>query len=585
MKQAPICCAFFTMLGLVLAVLVNPGNLHAQLQGGSIGDTNVRLYTLQGSMSLQTHAYSTTRSSSFRDPLGLLANVNLNYSFLGFRSGLNVRYSTEDPGIRQSMNRYSFQAGWRWMNFSAGDVSPTFNRYSLRGTRVRGGLLEISGGTFGAQFVGGQVNRRIADAEGPSLRRQSYERMLYGGRVRMGRENASHFAFGLVYAYDDNVPLPLPPGADESSFRQPAPQENLTLSPDLNISMFRNRFQIRAENSVSVFTRDMRSEALDLDEVGVPDFMTNFFRPRTSTKATFATNVNTRINIRPLTLNVGFERVQPGYETLGLRNIKDDDQNISVQPQLSLLSGRLGLGSSLRIGRDNLLGQRAATQHRNDYGLNVQAQLTQQLNLGASWNMLINQVKVSSGDDETAEINYPEQQVISQNVSLQPSYSWMSGSNSHSVALSATWQLLDVQIENVDRDLGSQFFTTTGSYNLSLGSGMNINTGLNYAGGSAPSSEFQVLGANIGLGRAFFDRKLNMNLTAGFSQSQSETTAGEGVQRQRQQQLNGNFTAMYRPRRSNTIRLTARNTNNFLLEGSGIGFRELEIRLSIDQRF
>ncbi|WP_124245493.1 hypothetical protein [Cyclonatronum proteinivorum] len=573
---------------LVSAVLIAAVPQRMQAQDGTIADTNIRLYTLQGNMSLQTHAYSTTRVAGFREPLGMLASMNLNYSLLGFRSGMSVRYSTENSQFRQSMNRVSFRAGWRWIDVAAGDVNPTFNRFSLRGLNVRGGEVQLSPGSFSTHFVFGRVNKKVDAFGDADFRTLSYERWLYGTRLRFGSESRSHFGLGVVYAIDrDDELVPSAQSGDNFAFagRIPVPEENLTISPDFRLMMFGNRVEMRAENTVSVFTRDTRSEALDLSEAGIPDFVSGLYRVRTSTRANFATLINTRFNFNPLTLAVGFERVQPGFRSLGLRNIKDDDQSLSIQPQLMLLSGRLGISSSLRFGRDNLLNQRVSTLYRNDMAVNVQAQLSPELSLAGGYNVLINSARNTGTADDDTLLNYPEQTIISHNFSLQPSYTWVASSSTHSFSVSAMYQALNIDIDRIDRDLNSSFFTTSFSYNLSVFSGFSLNGGVNYAGGSSPGSDFSVTGLTVGLGHAFFDRKVNVNLNGGLSQNTTESDFGDQTLRQSQRQLNGNASAIYRPARQSTIRLTARTVSNTQIQGTGMGFQEFEVRIIIDQRF
>lgn len=552
-------------------------------EDNTLGDTDINLYNIGGTLSLQTHGYSTTRTQDLRQPLGMLATANLNFSILGFSSGLNLRYSTDNSELRQDLNRFSFQGGWRWLEVSAGDVSPSYNKYSLRGTRVRGGQLALTPGLFVLEASGGQVNRRITgleDGENFGRRQQAYERWLYAARLGYGAERGSNFRLGVVYAWDEDQPLP----ELANGLPAPLPQENLLLSPDFQISLFNRQFQIETINSVSVLSRDTRAQAIDLGEIGAPAFTESIFTPRSSTQINYATQVESRLSLNAFNLNVGFERIQPGYRSLGLRNIKDDSQNITIEPQIKLFNSRLNVSSQVRLGRDNLLDQRTATQRRTDFGLRIQSQLTNAFSLGAGYNLLLDNTEINVQNNDPS-LNYPEQLVTSQNFSLQPSYVWNGENASHSIAISSSLQLLDIDIDNNDRDLGNTFLSNTGSYSLSFFSGFNINTTLNYATGDAPTSDFNIIGATLGLGHSFFDRKLSTNLSAGISENRTETQSGDTIREQSQRQLNGNVTLMYRPRRSNTIRLTARTVDNAILEGTGNAFQELEVRLSVSQRF
>ncbi|MCC5933680.1 MAG: hypothetical protein JJU35_05485 [Balneolales bacterium] len=496
-----------------------------------------------------------------------------------------MRYSTDQSRFQQNMNQFNFQAGWRWLQVSAGDVSPVFNPYSLRGTRVRGGHIELNPGSFRAQFTAGQVNRRVTNSESERFRQPAYERWLYGARLGFGAERGSHFHLGIVYAVDNDelTGLSEPVGGQGSARPIPAPQENLTLSPDFQLSLFSRRVHFQAQNTVSVYTRDTRSESFELSDIGLPNFFDNLYTPRSSTRVNYATNISTRFNFNPLTLNVGFERVQPGFRSLGLRNIKDDDQTIRVDPSLSLLNGRLNFAVTTRFGRDNLLDQRVSTQRRQDLGLNIQTQLTNQFSLGMGYNRFQN--KVESAATSESEINYPEQTIVSQSINLQPVFTWMGDRTTNSISVSGNYQLLDVNIDQSDMDMNSTSFTAASAYNMSFFSGLNFNTNFNFARGDSRNTTFSVYGINVGGGHSLFSRRLNLNLNAGFSRTENESNFNEQTIRRAQQQLTGNFTATFRTTTTNTIRLNARTITNALLEGTGAGFREFELRLSIDQRF
>ncbi len=126
--------------GILLFIFVMSISCKAHSQQ-TVGNTDIEVYSLSGNISFQSHAYTTTQLFDRRETLGALTAANMYYSFLGFSSGLDLRYSTDDNEFRQSMNRFSFFGSYKWARLSAGDVSPNYSQYSLRGTMVRGGEL------------------------------------------------------------------------------------------------------------------------------------------------------------------------------------------------------------------------------------------------------------------------------------------------------------------------------------------------------------------------------------------------------------------------------------------------------------
>jgi hypothetical protein len=120
-------------LGIIF-VSISP--LHAQ---DTLGETDIETYSYSGSVGLQSHAYTTTQDVNRRQPLGALLTANVDFSILGFESGADIRYSTDDNQFRQSMNRFNFYGSWKWVTLSAGDVNPGYGNYALSGTTIRGG--------------------------------------------------------------------------------------------------------------------------------------------------------------------------------------------------------------------------------------------------------------------------------------------------------------------------------------------------------------------------------------------------------------------------------------------------------------
>jgi hypothetical protein len=304
---------------LITGILFTAPGIHAQ---GTVGSTNIRTYTIGGSIGIQGHGYTTTRDFNRRAPLGALTTVNLNYSLLGFQSGLNIRYSTDDNQFRQSMNEISFSGGWRWISLTAGDVSPSHARYGLSGTSFRGGRLELTPGAVSFDLAAGRVNRAVRIARPQDLREPAYERWIYAGKIGFGKQSTSFFNLSTLYGKDSAGSVDLQDDADTISpvtRPRPTPAENLTLTPDFQISLFSKAFKIGAQTTFSAYTRDTSSKPLDMDEIGIPSFLTGIYMPRSSSRISFAGTATTELDINPFQLRVGYERIQPGFETMGQR--------------------------------------------------------------------------------------------------------------------------------------------------------------------------------------------------------------------------------------------------------------------------
>jgi hypothetical protein len=619
-QGGPISRSFWNIIGAVLLLVLSAG--FAEIQGQAIqdrrvADTDIRVFTASGSISTEAHGYTTTRDVSRRAPLGNVTTANTNFSVLGFRSGLSFRYSTDDSRLRQSMNQVAFNGSWRWVRLAAGDVSPSWSRYSLSGTRIRGGQLQLTPGAWTLELTGGRAARAIGPREDEPVRRLSFERMLYGARVGVGRTSGSYFMLSGFYARDDKDSITLPGefsstgdpgdngtdgfegtgsppdrrvGQTRRNFTPPA--ENLLISPEFQVNMFNRAFQIGGQGSVSAFTRDLRSERIDLDEADIPEFAGRILPMNiySSTRLGYAGGAHAGLNVDPVTLRLEYERIQPGFETLGVRSLRDDRQRYSASLGLSLLDRRVQLDNSIGFDEDNLLGQRIQTQQGLDYSVNVTGRVSERLTLTAGYG--INTSETSGTDPEVAT---GSSEYTSQNFRLQPMLTLMGNDRTHSITLATFYQTFESVSRFEDQVRRADGNTLNGmiSYSVMMFGGFRINTGLNGLVGEAAGSDVRNYGLTLGTGYTFFDGRLNTNLNVGGSRNEvsREATAGQNgvgempAMRNVSWQMNGNMRASYRLFDAASLQLSVRANNNTITQGAGSGFSELESRLSFSYRF
>lgn len=569
------------LLAIVLFMCSSYGLLFAQ---DTIGDTDIEVYTLNGSIGMQGHAYTTTQDFNRREPLGALTTINLDYSFLGFTSGLDVRYSTDDNRLRQSMNRFSFYGSWRWLTLNAGDVNPAYTDYSLRGTMIRGGEIIIDPDNFSLELTAGRVNRMTSSSNGQLPRDFSYERWLYAASIGIGDSNRSNFKFTAMYGKDDTGTIPDTLGLNlPATGALPPPAENVALTPEFQLSLFEETFKIGAQTTFTAYTRDTNSPAISADDAGVPSFFTDIFTPRNSTRLTYAGRAHSELAFDPFQLHLEFERIQPGFESMGLRQIRDDKQTITASPRFQLLDNRISLDATYSISEDNLLGNRLSTQENEDIILNANFQLTDMINLGAGYNRFTSET-FSESDDQTTTNGHRQ---LSQVFQLFPGISFIRGSTSHSISLSGVYQLMESEFptSNGSEIQESNNFSGTANYSIALQTGLTVNTTLNLVEGEAPNSEFSTYGANAGVGYSFFDGDLNVNVTAGVSYNHNESNSAMEPIVNENFQVNGNITASYRITSGSSLQMNLRSQNNSIIEGAGQNFSEMEGRIEFRHRF
>lgn len=556
-----------------------PG-LHAQ---ETIGDTDIEPYSYSGSVGLQSHAYTTTREVNRKQPLGALLTANVDFSILGFESGANIRYSTDNNKFRQSLNRFNFYGSWRWITLSAGDVNPGYGNYALSGTTIRGGELNLSPGPVFVDLAFGRVNRAVYDFSANRARRPTFERWLYALQAGVGKEQGSNFSLAAFYAEDkiDSVPDISNITNYKPGLLSP-PAENLGFTPKFQVSMFEEAFKFGAETTVSAYSRDQRSPKLSTGESEIPAFLTNLFTPRSSTRLSYAGLAHTDFTFDVFQMRAQYERIMPGYESLGMRQLRDDQHTITLAPAFQFFDQKWTLDGSFSLSEDNLLGNRISTQTRQNINLNTMVQVSEQLNLGGGYTRFHS---YTTSDNSASQ---GEHKQVSQVFQLFPSFTIINGSTSHNFTVTAIYQdmLVEYPLQNGQQATNKSNTKTGGaSYSLAMPSGLSINSSANIVLGEAPENTFTTISGSAGAGYALLERKLNLNLTVNVSQNEFERTFGGENITSTNLQVNGNFVASYSLTDSNSLQLNIRSQNSTVMEGDGQTFSELEARVRFQQRF
>lgn len=566
---APQICFWATLGGTLLIGPILPAQ--AQLED-PLGLPNT---SVSGSVGFMGGLYGASGISSRRPTARSEISANLSFKILGVESGLNLLYSTESTGLRQSMNRLGFSWSWDWGQVEAGTVSPSYSEYSLNGASLRGGAIKLTPGPVDLAFSAGRAQRAAAPSSKEGFRQSAFEQWLYAARLGVGRKERSHFHLVGTLARDVRSSLRQVRGA--------RPAENLTLTPDVGIALFDGRVRLQTEATVSAFTRDTRTQELDLG-VSVPEIL---FTPRVGSRLDYAGTSRLQLDLDVFQFDASYERVQPGFRSLGLSRIRSDQEVIRLNPRVQVLGGDLSVGLDLKRVRNNLLGQRAAQQRQRQIGANVQARLSRGLTVSGSYMWLANEQEPTSSAALGQSL---QRRLVTRTATLSPSITFRSGSVTHSLSLSGNYQRLDNQpgfqaggsSGRPGRGGASTNLSTTTSYSLSFPSGLSLSLSGNYLRNDARGATTTAYGASASAGYGFFGRTLRLNLTGGWSENRTQAARG-GDRQARQLRFGG--TAAYRLPFGDTIRLKGRLLSNQSVQGRGQSFEEGQLTLRYSHQF
>jgi hypothetical protein len=296
-------------------------------------------------------------------------------SLWGFPLSLDVLLSNQENPLRQQLDKfrlYTKPAAWAltraappWLatavqSAEIGTCRPAWTSLTLSGEPVTGAALELSPGPF---YLAGAAGRTRRGVEYSDTSEAAFRRMLYAGRIGLGKREGTHFYLTGLYAQDDSnsISAPLVPydttifGGDTivDSLEALTPEENYLVGAELSLNLFQSGFTLESEIALSEHTRDTRMEIQEWD--WLPGWAQRTFRPRLSTALDFAGRVRPGLKVLGTRLYGLLEFVGPGYRSLGTTRLRNDNLAWGAGIEREFFNRQVSVAASFKRERDNNL--------------------------------------------------------------------------------------------------------------------------------------------------------------------------------------------------------------------------------------
>ena len=479
--------------------------------------------SFSGGLSFNQIVYSSRGIAARRDPYRYIVSGNVNLSLYGWSVPLTFSVSEANTAFYQPFNQYAVHPTWKWITAHAGYTSMSFSPYTVNGHIFLGGAVELAPeGMWKFSVLCGRFLKAIShDTTHLTGHLPAYQRMGYGMKATYG--NSRDFVDLIAFhAADDATSA----GSIPDSLLV-TPQENMVLSIAAG-KRFLKHFLAKAELATSAITRDTRSEKTKhshpLAQTGIG------FTPRLSSSyyRAFKTSFDYQKDGR--TLGISYERIDPGYRTLGAYYFNNDLENIALNGSATLLNGKLGATANAGIQRDNLDKRKMSTMRRMVSAVNLNFTPSQRLNMAASWSSFQTYTNIRSKFetlnqltpfDNFDTLNFTQ---ISRNASLSGMYTLPGTENKkQNITVQFTWQdAADRQGERAQL-IGTRFYNISAGYSLALiPRGLNVSLMFNTAINEGAYIQSRMMGPTATISRAFFQRKLKTSLSSSYTHTNSD---------------------------------------------------------------
>ena len=456
---------------------------------GSIS-ARATLFSSQPSEARQSFTYQLTGSVN----LSLYELLNIPLSFNLNNYGANFSY----PSLP---NRLSLHPSYKWAKAHIGDVSMSFGSYTLNGHQFTGLGVELTPGKWQVSAMAGRLLKRVdADPNIPSLQ-VGYERWGYGLKTRY--EGSTFALGGTVFAARDRD--------GRISFDIDAlgiyPKGNIALGLEGSLSLIKD-LKLSLEYGLSRMQQDLRSAEVSYYHALKADVSYSFLGN---------------------TLGVGYERIDPGYATLGAYYFNNDYENLTLNYSRSFFDSKLSLALSGGLQRDDLMGQKQ--EHNKRFVGSAQVGFTPSEALSASVSLSSFQSyrNLKSSFDyinaQTPYDNLDTLQFTQLSHSLDADINWrLKQSEAQTQTLSANLsyqEAADRQGRYIQPGQLTRFMNLGTSYSLDLSAlDLTLTGGFNVSNNYADRKAVLTLGPSLSLAKRLLKKQLSTGLSLSYNETQ-----------------------------------------------------------------
>ena len=486
-------------------------------------------FKISGGISANSVFYNSNVYSG-REPFTYFLNGNLNLGLYKWTMPISYSFTNQGSNLGYQVpfkfNRLSIAPKYKWVKAYIGDANMTFSPYTYNGLLFTGAGLELTPKMpLKVALMTGRLNKAVEDDGNPNTI-PAYKRMGYGANLKWEKDK---YKLGLIgfYAKDDLHSLKNAPDA-----KGVLPQENLVLSFSGTFKLKKN-LEAYGEYANTALINDLRANSNGLIKKGIAS---KFLSTNSSMESYSAYNAGVNLTLKKGMVGVRYERIDPGYKTLGAYYFNNDLENITLNSSFTMLKDKLSLSTNIGRQRDNLDNKKAKQTSRWVGALNANLKASDKLMITASYSNFTMYTSKQLNQFNTINnnpllIQQPKDSIdykqISQNTNINVNYI-LSSTKEKTQNINFNYSLNDM----VNRENGivrkgglSRFHNANVNYNLGFPEKkLNIATSFNFTHTYAASQTSKIWGPGVTVTKSFLkEEKLKTSLGLSYNHSGSTT--------------------------------------------------------------
>lgn len=360
------------------------------------------------------HSYGITgRAVPYLGRLSALINLDI----YGINIGGSANLSSGGSVFNTVLPAYTFigiSPSYKWATLHLGTRTMPLGKYTFNNHSFNGIGFELKPGQWRFATFYGNL-RRARPEDFLSIQRIEPIFRRTGCGMKGGFDNGKDvFLVSLFKAWDNPNSIPAP----DSSF-QIFPSENVIISLE-TVKAISSKINLKAEYAQSGFTENRIINAAT--NTSFIRSYAGLLETNESTRWNQAFDIGLHLTLKKANLSVQYERIDPGFRTMGALFFLDDLENIHMGIKFRVWKNRVQISGKAGVQKNNLDGNQVNKYSRFvGFGM-FNFQITERINLYGSASSFNNVVFRSSIQDVNSPLTVTELVLNNEDYNLGASY-------------------------------------------------------------------------------------------------------------------------------------------------------------------
>jgi hypothetical protein len=465
-----------------------------------------------GGISFSNDFYAGSDSLVKRDPYAFYLNGNLGLNLWGVAMPFSFSLSNTHRSFTQPFNRFKLDPRYKWVHLLVGTNVMSLGKYTLSDHDFNGVGVELTPGKWEISGMYGRLNKAVEyDPVRNNIGYVCYKRMGYAGKVGFHGNTGS---YEVTFFHGEDKENSLMEFVPKECFLQP--RKNTALSAAVT-QTFLKYFNVHAEYAVSVYNANLLND--QLDTVSTTTFIDKVFRRKQSERMTDAFNASLGYQGKVFGVSLQYERISPYYSSLGGYYFNEDEQNITIAPNLKLFDGKLFLSGNFGLQYNNLDKDRATDTRHLVYSANLSYNSGKvwSTNLGFSNFNTFTKVKPISYPYYTNSLDSLDFYQLSRCLTWSNSFSFGSDAVKDAISLSTAYQCAN-SLTGSKLTSYSDFYNGSISFSqqfTGIALGWAVHMSANYCDATAANTLYYGPGAS--LNKSFLEGAINLGASVSYN--------------------------------------------------------------------